>query len=88
MVLDFFRQLAFTTTPPPCFSDTSLVLSNYNKEAMLAENFLNKTKVGCFDTSEVTDMGAFLKSSNINADLSSWDVSSVTDMGVSHQSSQ
>ena len=55
---------------------------------LLLENSSNRAIIKYFDTSEVTDMGNFLMSSNINADLSSWDVSSVTRMFVSHQSSQ
>ena len=62
--------------PGPCH-DISVVLSNVNKNAKLSENASDKNIVKCFDTSAVTDMTHFLKTSSINADLSSWDVSSV-----------
>ena len=62
--------------PDPCH-DISVVLSNVNKNAKLSENASDKNIVKCFDTSAVTDMSHFLKTSSINADLSSWDVSSV-----------
>ena len=66
----------------------NVVLNDKNADAELSDNSGNKTVIRCFDTSEVTDMEEFLMSSNINADLSSWDVSSVTSMFVSYQSSQ
>ena len=62
--------------PDPCH-DISVVLSNGNKNAKLSEHASDKNMVKCFDTSAVTDMTHFLKTSSINADLSSWDVSSV-----------
>ena len=72
-----------TTTPPPC-SKKSLVLTNDNKSNILSDNSSDETIVGCFDTSQVTNMDSFLKGRDtFNADLSSWDVSSVTSMQVS-----
>ena len=73
--------------PDPCH-DISVVLSNVNKNAKLSENASDKNIVKCFDTSAVTDMTHFLKTSSINADLSSWDVSSVKTMQVSCYSSK
>ena len=64
----------------PCSSETSKKLTDENKDTLLALYGLDKTIVGCFDTSEVTNLGQLFYNSNYNADLSSWDVSSVTSM--------
>ena len=72
-----------TTTPGPCFG-ISVILSDSNRNFKLSDNLSNETMVGCFDTSQVTNMDSFLKGRDtFNADLSSWDVSSVTSMQVS-----
>ena len=79
-----------TSTPAPTTpcQGISLLLSDSNKKTILSENSSDETVVGCFDTSEVTNMDYFLSEERtsrdtFNADLSSWDVSSVTSMQVS-----
>merc|ERR1711957_645387 len=47
---------------------------------IIQENSLDKEAMKCFDTSLVTNMNNLFASSDVNADISSWDVSSVTDM--------
>merc|ERR1712238_503163 len=47
---------------------------------IIQENFLDKKAMKCFDTKLVTNMNNLFASTDVNADISSWDVSSVTAM--------
>merc|ERR1711957_406537 len=58
----------------------SVVLNDTNAKAKLLENSSDKNTTKCFDTSQVTSMFSLFKSTDVNADISSWDVSSVTNM--------
>merc|ERR1711957_1111566 len=80
-----------STTPSrlpsvPC--SNSVVLNDTNAMAKLVENSSDKETIKCFDTSLVTNMdypfmtgmNSLYASTDVNADISSWDVSSVTAM--------
>merc|ERR1712238_607472 len=49
---------------------------------IIQENFLDKEAMKCFDTKLVTNMNNLFASTDVNADISSWDVSSVTYMNA------
>ena len=76
-----YRELKKESDTRPC--PDSVILNDSNVREKLSVSPSDKENFKCFDTSLVTNMNNLFASTDVNADISSWDVSSVTTMNVS-----